>query len=122
MKKNNDVDLNEPIVKIWKGVLYEGTLNKEILGSSHSSLIHILNKEYGSEYAAYFVDCIQFVTNEWNLIKLFSVGLGDCLIANEQKEQEIQDVILKCYIEAEGIKSTTTHIGIREMRVNATLK
>jgi DNA-directed RNA polymerase beta' subunit len=120
-EKKNDVDPNEPIVKIWKGVLYEGTLNKENLGSSHCSLIHIINKEYGPEAASHFIDCIQFSTNEWNLINIFTVGLGDCLVTNKQKEQEIQDVIKKCYIEAEGIKSTTSHSGIREMRVNATL-
>ena len=120
-ERENGADPNEPVVKIWKGVLYEGTLNKENLGSSHNSLIQIINKEYGAEIAAEFIDYIQFVTNEWNLIKIFSVGLGDCLVSNKEKEQEIQDVIKKCYIEAEGIKSTTTHIGIREMRVNATL-
>jgi len=120
-ERDNGANPDEPIVKIWKGVLYEGTLNKEILGSSHNSLIQIIHKEYSPEMAASFIDYMQFVTNEWNLIKVFSVGLGDCLIANAQKEQEIQDVIKKCYIEAEGIKSTTSHTGIREMRVNATL-
>ena len=120
-EKKNDADPDEPTVRIWKGVLYEGTLNKENLGSSHSSLIHLINKEYGAPAASHFVDCIQFCTNEWNLINIFTVGLGDCLVANKQKEEEIQDVIKKCYIEAEGIKSTTTHSGIREMRVNATL-
>ena len=120
-ERKNDADPDEPTVKIWKGVLYEGTLNKEILGSSHYSLIHLINKEYGANAASHFVDCIQFSTNEWNLINIFTVGLGDCLVANKQKEEEIQDVIKKCYIEADGIKSTTTHAGIREMRVNATL-
>ena len=117
----NDAYPDEPIVRIWKGVLYEGALNKDNLGSSHSSLIHLINKEYGAAAASHFVDCIQFSTNEWNLINIFTVGLGDCLVANKQKEEEIQDVIKKCYIEAEGIKSTTSHAGIREMRVNATL-
>jgi len=120
-EKKNDAFPDEPTVRIWKGVLYEGALNKENLGSSHSSLINLINKEYGAEAASHFVDCIQFSTNEWNLINIFTVGLGDCLVANKQKEEEIQDVIKKCYIEAEGIKSTTSHAGIREMRVNATL-
>jgi DNA-directed RNA polymerase beta' subunit len=120
-EKKNNADPDEPIVKIWKGVLYEGTLNKENIGSSHSSLIHLINKEYGASAAAHFVDCVQFCTNEWNLIHIFTIGLGDCLVTNKQKEEEIQDVIKKCYIEAEGIKSTTTHAGFREMRVNATL-
>ena len=119
--KKNDADPREPVIKIWKGVIYEGTINKDIVGSSHNSLIHIINKEYGSDEASYFIDCIQFATNEWNMINIFSVGLGDCLVTDKEKQQEIQDVIKKCYIEAEGIKSTTTHPGIKEMRVNATL-
>lgn len=120
-EQKNDACPLEPIVKIWKGVLYEGTLNKENLGSSYNSLIHIINKEYGPEEVSRFIDCIQFVTNEWNLINAFTVGLGDCIVTNATKQQEIQDVIKKCYIEAEGIKSTTTHPGIMEMRINATL-
>lgn len=120
-EQKNDACPLEPTVKIWKGVLYEGTLNKENLGSSYNSLIHIINKEYGPEEVSRFIDCIQFVTNEWNLINAFTVGLGDCIVTSETKQQEIQDVIKKCYIEAEGIKSTTTHPGIMEMRINATL-
>ena len=120
-EKKNDVDDSEPVVKIWRGVLYEGTFDKSIIGATHNSLIQIIHKEYGSETAAYFIDCMQFVTNEWNLIKIFSIGLGDCLISSAKKKEEIQDVIKKSYIEADGIKNTTSHISIRELRVNATL-
>ena len=94
-ERKNDANPNEPIVKIYRGVLYAGTFNKDTLGSSHNSLIHLINKEYSPEDAAYFVDCIQFVTNAWNLEKGFTVGLGDCLVANPQKQEEIQDVIKK---------------------------
>tara|TARA_Y100000389_G_scaffold202567_4_gene248242 strand:- start:105 stop:2855 length:2751 start_codon:yes stop_codon:yes gene_type:complete len=120
-EKRTDADPDEPIVKIWQGVLYEGTLNKSVLGSTHTSLIHVINKEYGAEYAAHFIDCVQFVTNDWLRLEGFTVGLGDCMVTSEEKQQEIQDVIKKCYIEAEGIKSTTNHPNIREMRVNASL-
>jgi len=120
-EKKNDADTNEPCVKIDKGVLYEGTFDKSVLGSSHNSLIQVINKEYGPASACHFIDCIHFVTNEWNLIKLFTVGLGDCLISSQSKQDEINNVINKCYIEGDGIKTTTNHDGIREMRVNAAL-
>lgn len=120
-EKKNGIDPDEPVVKIWRGVLYEGTLNKAILGATHNSLIQVINKEYGAEAAAHFIDCVQFVTNNWLLLRGFTVGLGDCLVTSAKKQQEIQDVIKKCYIEAEGIKTTTTHLNIREMRVNAAL-
>jgi DNA-directed RNA polymerase beta' subunit len=120
-ERKNDSNDYESTVKIWRGVLYEGALDKNILGSVHNSLIQIIHKESGPEEASHFIDCIQFCTNEWNLIKLFTIGLGDCLVTSDEKQQEINDVIHKSYIEAEEIKSTTTHSGIREMRVNATL-
>jgi len=120
-EKANDGDPKEPVLKIWRGVLYEGTLNKVILGASHNSLIQVINKEYGAAASAHFIDCVQFISNGWLMIEGFTVGLGDCLVTSTEKQQEIHDVIQKCYIEAEGLKSTTTHPNIREMRINASL-
>jgi DNA-directed RNA polymerase beta' subunit len=120
-EKHNDGDENEPVIKIYRGVLYEGTLNKSIIGSAHNSLIQIIHKEYGAERASQFIDHIQFVANNWLLIEGFTVGLGDCLVRDPKKEQEIQDVIKKCYIEADGLKDTTNHPVILEMRINAAL-
>ena len=120
-EKKNDGDPQEPTVKIWRGVMYEGTLNKSVLGASHNSLIQVINKEYGPEVASHFIDCVQFITNGWLMIEGFTVGLGDCLVSSAKKQQEIRDVIKKCYIQAEGLKTTTTHPNIREMRINAAL-
>lgn len=126
-EKTNNKNPDEPTVKIWRGVMYEGTLDKNILGQSYNALHQVINKEYGADSASHFIDCIQFSTNNYLLVDGFSVGLGDCLIPNEinsngiTKEEEIRDVIKKCYIEAEGIKQTTVHNGIREIRVNASL-
>ena len=120
-EKKNDIDPNEPIVKIYRGVLYEGTLNKSILGSVHNSIIQLINKEYGSDQAAEFIDYIQFITNNWLLIYGFSIGLKDCMVQGEDKVQEINDIIEKCYIEAENIKNTTFNKNIREIRITSTL-
>lgn len=126
-EKKNDKSEKEPVVRIQQGVLYEGVFDKSIIGSSHNAIHHILHKEYGESVAAYFLDCIQFATNNYLLVEGFTVGLGDCLISKESSEegvskrQEINDVIEKCYVEAEGIKETTIHPGIREIRINAAL-
>jgi DNA-directed RNA polymerase beta' subunit len=84
-------------------------------------LIHVIFKEYGSDAAAEFINNMQFVTNNWLLIKGFSVGLEDCMISDITKEAEIKSVVDKCIMEAEAIKSNTTHPGIREMRINSAL-
>ena len=126
-EKINDKNPKEQTVKIWRGVFYEGTFDKNILGSSHNAIHQIINKEYGSKSSAYFINCIQFITNEYLLVNGFSVGLGDCLISQNtndegfSKEEEIRDVIKKCYIEAEGVKKTIHHPGIREVRINASM-
>lgn len=120
-EKKNNADPNEPVLKIYKGVLYEGTLDKNTLGAVTNSLIHVIYKEYGPDITGQFIDGVQFISNSWLLLEGFSIGIGDCLVQGEDKTQEINNVIQKCFMEAEGIKTTTSHAGIREVRVNAAL-
>jgi len=116
--KKNDADKNEPIVKIYRGILLEGAMNKSNLGASHNSIIQVLNKEYGPDIASTFVDNVQFVTNGFLEIMGFSVGIEDCIAT---KDDEIEDVIEKCFIEAKEVEENTHHAGIREMRISAAL-
>jgi DNA-directed RNA polymerase beta' subunit len=117
----NNANPDEPVVKIFRGVLYEGTLDKNTLGSVHNSLIQIMYKDYGEEKAAEFIDSIIFLTNQWLLQDGFSIGLNDCMVQGEDKVQEINHVISSCYIEAEGIKETTYNPNIREARITGAL-
>jgi DNA-directed RNA polymerase beta' subunit len=117
----NGADNEEPTVKIHRGVMYEGALDKNILGSTHNSIIQVLHKEHGKMVAMRFVDNIQFISNNWLLIEGFTVGINDCLVSDPEKTKEIKDFIQKCFMEADGITATTSHPGIREMRVNAAL-
>lgn len=119
-KKNGQA---ESTVRIYKGVVYAGTFDKQILGASHNSIIQVLHKEYGSERASQFVDELQFFTNEWLLIKGFSIGLKDCMMPKEAEgvNDEIQDSMYKCFVKADGVEETTDHKGIREVRVSAAL-
>lgn len=119
-KKNNGTD-EEPEIKIYNGVLYEGVLNKDVLGGVHNSLIQIIHKEYGVDYACNFIDNTQFITNNWLMLNGFSVGLEDCMISSKENIQSIKNNLTKCYIEAEGIETTTQNLGIREIRVTAAL-
>jgi len=117
----NNADVNEPIFKIKRGVICEGAIDKSIIGSSHVSLIHIINKEYGPSQAMFFIDCIQFCTAKWLLLKGFTVGFGDCLFTNDQQETNIKEVIRKCIIEAEVFKNTSSHNAIKEIRIKSAL-
>lgn len=116
-ESKNDANEAEPVVRIYKGVLYEGVINKNDFGS-HNSIIQLLYKEYGKDVTSTFVDNIQFITNKWLCMSGFSVGIRDCIAT---KTSEIEDAIEKCFMEASGIEETTSHPGIREVRVNASL-
>ncbi len=120
-EKHNKANDTEPFLRIYNGVIYEGTFDKSIIGSAHNSLIQIINKEYGSEIAAVFIDRVQWITNSWLLMRGFSVGIEDCLIKSQEQKQKIKDIVQKCYLEAEGIKNTTKHEGRREVRIMAAL-
>ena len=120
-EKKNNADPSEPVLKIFKGVIYEGALDKSTLGAVNNSLIQVIHKEYGSDITSLFIDGVQFISNNWLLINGFSIGIEDCMVRGESKEQEIKDVIQKCFVEAEGIKATTSHAGIREVRITGAL-
>lgn len=119
-ERTNRVHPDEPTVRIHKGVLYEGTLDKSCLGSGINTIIQRLYKEYNADVACGFIDGVQFITNQWLLEEGFTIGLGDCIVQQDKRES-IQDVIKKCYIEAEGIKTTTSHPGIKEARIMGAL-
>jgi DNA-directed RNA polymerase beta' subunit len=117
-ESKNDADPNEPFVRIFKGVLYEGVINKTDVGSSSNSIIQCLYKEYGKDVTATFIDNVQFLTNSWLSAVGFTVGIKDCLAT---KTEEINIVVERCFIEASTIAETTHHPGVREARINAAL-
>ena len=116
--RNNKGNPSEPTVKIYKGVLWEGTINKAILGSSHGSLIQILYKEYSADVAVEFINNVQFIAYAWLLVFGFSIGIDDCVAT---KTSEIDHVVTKSFVEAQGVEETTTNPLIREVKVAATL-
>jgi DNA-directed RNA polymerase beta' subunit len=113
-----DTSGKEPTLKIHRGVLYEGVVNKVVLGGSHNSLIQTLYKEYGEDTAVDFINNVQFIGNAWLLQNGFTVGSDDCIAT---KTSEISDVITRCFVEANGIKDTSRNPLIAEAKTNAAL-
>jgi DNA-directed RNA polymerase II subunit RPB1 len=116
--KKNNANPNEPEVKIYKGVMVAGAMNKAILGSAHNSLLQIFFKEYGPDACMKLIDHVQWVTTEWLMHYGFSIGMGDCIAT---KTNEINDYVTKCFLEAKQIGDTTQHPKIKEARINNTL-
>ena len=117
-ESKNDADPDEPVVRIYRGVLYEGVINKADVGGSSNSIIQCLYKEYGKDVTSTFIDNVQFLVNKWLDFAGFTVGLKDCVAT---KSDEIDAVVERCFVEANTISSTTFHPGVREARINATL-
>ena len=116
--KKNNAHPDEPVLKIYNGVLYEGVVNKAILGSSHNSLIQVIYKDYGKDASIEFINNVQFISNAWLLYHGFSVGIADCIAT---KSDEINSVVTRCFVEAKGVEETTTNPHIREVKINAAL-
>ena len=81
----NGANKSQPIFKIYKGVLIEGTISKSIIGSSHNSIIQILNKEYNEEIALQFVNKVQFLAYSFLLYHGFTVGIADCIATKSEE-------------------------------------
>lgn len=125
MEIKNDAYEKEPIVKIYKGVMYEGAINKTNLGGNNKSIILLLHKEYGIDVACEFVDHIQFMTNNYLSITGFSIGISDCMSTSKKSdnfiEKEIEIILQKCYTESEELEKTISHKGIREIKILTSL-
>lgn len=105
-------------IKITNGVLISGTLNKQNLSDSHSSIVHKLDKEYGPKVAIDFVSNFQFIMNHFLLERGFSIGLQDCLFSNKYTENKIKSEMMKYFIEAQGIINTETDELMKEQKIN----
>lgn len=115
----NKASPTEPSVKIYKGILYEGVINKDNLKSGHESLILMLHKEYSPSEALHFVNNVQFLANAYMLYHGFSIGIGDCVI--KTGTDQIKQTVAKCFIEAASHEESTSNKYIREAKVNMSL-
>lgn len=114
--KRNDAEIQEPIVIIKKGVLLEGTINKQQLSGGQSSILFLLAKEYNIQVSMRFVDDVQFIANAFLLWFGFSTGLNDCLVKHDPNE--LERIVLKGYLEAEELEKNVRNVDIREAQIN----
>jgi DNA-directed RNA polymerase beta' subunit len=117
---HNKADENEPVLKIYKGIIYEGCVNKKNLKGGHNSFICLFNKEYGKETALHFVNNVQFLATDYLLYHGYSVGIGDC-VSDVRKTGQIDEIITKCFVEAQGYIETIKNERIKEAKINMCL-
>lgn len=117
----NDFYYKTEILEIEQGVVKHGYFDKNSLKGGKLSIIRLLAMEYDFNTAMEFVDNIQFLTNCWLEMFPFTVGIKDCLIGDVNKQQEIQNIVNKYFLEANNIALKTEHHQVRESRVNCSL-
>lgn len=119
-RKYNDACKEEPEVIIENGILIAGTVDKQIIGRSHGSIIHRLYKEYNCDRAAEFLSATQFLINRWLTYRGFSVGMADFIISDEN-DRGVQMAIHKAYIEVDAIEESDDPELTKEFRINNAL-
>jgi DNA-directed RNA polymerase II subunit RPB1 len=110
----------EPFLRVYKGIIYEGAVNKANLKGTHYSIINLLHKEYSNDVALHFVNNVQFLANDYMLYHGFSIGIGDC-ISDVRETGKIDEVVTKCFIEAQGHEDIIRNERIKEAKVNMSL-
>lgn len=105
-------------VVVVRGVMLTGILNKSVLGDSHSSIVHKLEKEYGAKITIDFVSYYQWIINHCLKSRGFSIGIDDCLPI---RVKEVQNQISKSFMEAQSIETSESDPELRERKVNNAL-
>lgn len=79
-------------VRIERGKLICGIIDKKSLGAARGSLVHVIWHEKGPEATKIFLGVVQKVVNYWLIGHGFSVGIGDT-IADASTLEDIEKTI-----------------------------
>ena len=104
----NNIDNDEPIVIIEKGLLLKGTLKK----SNLNEIISKLYLEYDVETSKQFINNVQFIASEFLMITSFTIGIRDCIIENEN---DIQFMIKKSLMKGKSIEESIKNEKLKEI-------
>lgn len=101
------------LFEIRNGRYVSGVVSKEILGTAHKSLIHVINNDFGPEEARKFIDRTQFMLNHWLESRGFTFSAADLYVDAETAsriEETIRDGI--ALFMDENVKHSAAKDGI----------
>lgn len=84
-------------VIIREGVLIQGMIVKEHIGTSHNSIIQVMWRDHGYKVTSDFITDANLVINRFFQTTGFSVGLDDCLPDGKSLKEEVSAVIDKSF-------------------------
>jgi len=77
-------------VLIKDGILLNGVISKDHIGSTHGSIIQVMMKDYGDETVINFLTDIYNIVRQWLDVRGFSVGLDDCFLIGDNPAKSIE--------------------------------
>lgn len=107
--KNQKTDVDKLMfdVKIKNGILYQGSLNKEHVGTSPNSIVHILFLYNGYSIVTEFLTYAQRLINQWFGHFGFSLGYDDCILPENVKNrinQSLREIRLNAINQQQNIQ------------------
>ena len=90
--EKDDISTSKNVLEIKNGDFLRGYMDKQVLGSTSSGIIHRLYNDVGNECAADFIDNIQKIVTEYMKTSGYSVGMSD-LISNKETNEKIDDLL-----------------------------
>jgi DNA-directed RNA polymerase II subunit RPB1 len=87
-----DLNIKEKNITIVRGEIVDGFLDKTMLGRDASGLIKQIYNSYGAEHTKNFFNDTEKLVTRWMMGNSFSIGFGDCILTETQRE-EVKNVI-----------------------------
>ena len=95
-------------VKIDCGIMKYGQLTKAVLGTSHGSLIHVINNDCGPEECILFINRMQRVGHLYLNIRGFTMSISD-IVTSSENDKFVSE---KCKEAFESIQGETNEAKI----------
>lgn len=81
------------MVQIRNGILVNGTITKDHIGTASGSIVQVIRSEYGNTRAVDFLTDAPFLINRWLQEYGFSVGLKDCYIEDRATDKQRREAL-----------------------------
>jgi len=89
---SNYISRNDSYIKIMDGKLVCGILDKNTIGSSAKSIVHIIFNDMGFSKCTDFINKIQHISNRYLTLRSASAGISD-LIVESNARKKINDKV-----------------------------
>ena len=108
--ETEDMATSKNVLEIKNGDFIRGYMDKQVLGSTTSGIIHRLYNDVGNECAAEFIDNIQKIVTEYMKTSGYSVGMSD-LISNKETNEKIDELLKEHKKQVEDLIDQT-HLNV----------